>query len=264
MQEIKGDYISYLVFEGMAEQSGLRHGVSLRRPGPKAASKESIDFSPNHPDQARQCIDYFCRALELDADNLVRVRQVHGTHIETVTEPLSPPPEADAVCTNVKDLGLMLLGADCPLLILFDPEIPALGLAHAGWRGTTGRIAYKLVHHMRESFGSNPHNMLAGIGPGVCKHCYEVGMEVVREAQKHLRDFDLVLEPIEEADPRPGKQRWHFDMVKANEMQLVEAGLSLTNITRSNCCTLEQEHWFHSHRRDDARAGRWALLAGMR
>lgn len=260
MQEIKGDHISYLVFEKLSQQTTLRHGVSLRY----SESKDEINFSPNHPEKAKQCLDRFCRKLKLDADNLARIRQVHGTHIETVTKPLTKLPEADAVCTNVKDLALMLLGADCPLIILFDPDTPALGLAHAGWRGTVGRIAYRLVNHMRESFGSNPRNMLAGIGPGICKHCYEVGIEVAREAQKHLRDFDLVLEPSPNSDPLKGKQTWQFNLVKANEMQLVEAGLSLTNIDKSGCCTMEQEHWFHSHRRDDMRAGRWALLAGMK
>ena len=262
MQQIDAEGMSFLVFPKLAEQPGLRHGVSLRR-RPAGSAEQDVNFAPSDVDRASANIEQFCGGLGLAADNVARIRQVHGNRVEVLKRIPEKVPEADAVCTAEKGLSVMLLGADCPLILLYDPVVGALGLAHAGWRGTVGMVVLKLVSQMRKVFGSEPQNIRAGIGPGICGRCYRVGMEVVRQAQQNLRSSERFLRPDLEAQATGARESWSFDLVAANQLQLVEAGMSKNNIETSGCCTFEQGDWFHSHRRDGARAGRWALLAGL-
>src|SRR5439155_498688 len=62
--------------------------------------------------------------------------------------------------------------------VLWDPDHRAAALAHAGWRGTEAEVAAHTVQAMRREFGTDPSALKAGIGPGICGRCYEVGEEV--------------------------------------------------------------------------------------
>ena len=154
---------------------------------------------------------------------------------------------------------MMLLGADCPLIIVYDPLRPALGLAHAGWRGTVRRILRNLVQVMADQYGSDPGSLIAGIGPGICKNCFEVGAEVIAEAEKHLPFSGQVIVPPDKA----GSPKSHFDLIEANRLELLACGLHEENIEVSQYCTFERTDLFHSYRREGQQAGRWALLAGI-
>ena len=72
----------------------------------------------------------------------------------------------------------MTFFADCVPLFFYDPVKKAIGASHSGWRGSVKRIGEKTVRRMEEEFGSNPKDILAVIGPSICKDCYEVSEDV--------------------------------------------------------------------------------------
>jgi hypothetical protein len=161
--------------------------------------------------------------------------------------------------TNVRQIPLLLLGADCPLLIAYDPVRQVLGVCHAGWRGTVQKIACHMIQIMRDMYKSETGDIFAGIGPCICGTCYEVGQDVVDQAEENLRH---TREFIREKDSLPAR-KWQFDLAAAIRLQLMEAGLHRRNIEESGCCTYEQPELFYSYRREGQAAGRWALLAGL-
>ena len=103
--------------------------------------------------------------------------QVHGDGVAVVTEPTgsAPLPGVDALVTNVTNVLLMLFFADCVPIYVVDPVHKAIGLAHAGWRGTAANVAGKTVQTLTEQFGSQPSVCLAAIGPCIGGDSYEVG-----------------------------------------------------------------------------------------
>jgi len=169
---------------------------------------------------------------------------------------------------------MALVGADCPLIIVYDPANHAFGLAHAGWRGTLHKIARKLLRKMNQEFNSDPRQMTAGIGPAICQNCYEVGPEVARQFQNQFQDTEYYLfenpgvknnasmdtdsDPIDQAE-----QKWRLDLPQANQAQLIREGMPKKNIEISQYCTFEQEKWFYSYRREGPKTGRIALIAGL-
>jgi YfiH family protein len=175
----------------------------------------------------------FARALSVDSEPLTVMGAVHGAAVARVDEPLDVIQGVDALVTDRRGVSLFATFADCYPIVLWDPERVCVGLVHAGWRGTEARVGPAAVRAMAQEFGSDPSHIRAGIGPGICGRCYEVGEEVASR-------FD----PSFVGDG-PGDRRL-LDLAAVNRAQLEEAGVS--DISVLGLCTKESS-FLPSHRR---------------
>lgn len=232
-----------------AGSAQLIHGVSTR---PADVSARRDDRQAERAD--RRAV--FLRDFDLDAERLCHCVQVHQTRACVVgpAEPAGPREGFDLIATAQRDTPLMTFSADCPLILAFDPDAPALGLAHASWRCTTGQIAQRLVKTL-QTLGGEPGRMRVGIGPSAGPCCYEVG-EDVRAAAADLHDPDRFF------PQRDG--RMYFDLWAANIAQLVEVGVPPQHIEAAGVCTMCENDVFFSYRREGAGCGHFGLLAAMR
>jgi len=108
---------------------------------------------------------------------LVTLRQIHSDVIHCVTDLPQQALAGDGLITQTPGIVLAILTADCLPVILADTKRPAIGVLHAGWRGTMKRIVEKGVGEMRRCFGTQARDIKAAIGPGIYSCCYEVGPE---------------------------------------------------------------------------------------
>ena len=216
-----------------------------------------------------------------DGKRLVTVRQVHSDVIHYVTEPSAETLVGDGLVTDTLGLALAVLVADCLPVVLVDPKQKAVGVFHAGWRGTVKRIVEKGVGRMRMHFGSRPRDLKAGIGAGVHNCCYKVGEEVREIFCSQFAYADALFHEIKESDPvrekypllfmtmrPPGHSRLpvniFLDLVEANRRQLLDAGLSRRNIWASELCTSCNTGLLFSHRAENGDTGRMMGLAAVR
>jgi len=159
----------------------------------------------------------------------------------------------DGIVTDMPGALLTVFGGDCPPVFLVDPKRRAVGLVHAGWKGTLGKIPQVAIAQMTVKFGCDPADMYAAIGPGVCRDCYEMGDEVYDAfaAQWSREDADLILSryPAKDADGNeiPGG-KYHLDLREANRMTLLRAGVPADHIEVSNVCTMCNVDTFYSYR----------------
>jgi YfiH family protein len=159
----------------------------------------------------------------------------------------------DGLVTDIPDVLLTVFGGDCPPVYLADPVHKAIGLVHAGWKGTLARIPEVAIAQMRVRFGSDPADMYAAVGPGICRECYEMGDEVYDAfaAQWSREDADLILSryPAKDGDGReiPGG-KYHLDLREANRLTLLRAGIPGDHIAVSNVCTMCNVDKFYSYR----------------
>ena len=159
----------------------------------------------------------------------------------------------DGIVTDIPDALLTVFGGDCPPVYIVDPKRRAVGLVHAGWKGTRGKIPQVAIAQMTVKFGCDPADMYAAIGPGVCRDCYEMGDEVYDAfaAQWSRRDADLILSryPAKDAagNDIPGG-KYHLDLREANRMTLLRAGVPADHIAVSNVCTMCNVDTFYSYR----------------
>jgi YfiH family protein len=146
--------------------------------------------------------------------------------------------------------------ADCVPILLFDPEKKVVAAVHAGWRGTVSKILAKTVGQMVEKFDCQPSDIVAGIGPSIHMHAYEVGAEVVEAVQDNFGNSTALLKP----SLTEGKA--FFDLWEANKTILIESGIPEENIEVMGLCSFEHADLFYSARRDGIDTGR--MVSGIR
>lgn len=159
----------------------------------------------------------------------------------------------DGLVTDIPDVLLTAYGGDCPTIYLADPVRGAVGIAHAGWKGTLNKIPEVAIAQMVVRFGCNPNDMYAAIGPGICVDCYEMGDEIYDAfAEKWGKgDADRLLKkyPATDADGREiSGGKYHLNLNLANKMTLLRAGVPEDHIAVSNICTMCNKDIFYSYR----------------
>lgn len=103
---------------------------------------------------------------------------------------------------------------------------------------------------MEEHYGTKPENIVAAIGPSICRDCYEVGEEV---AEEFCRVFDKEEIPLLMDKKENGK--YQLDLWKANELILTGAGIRKENLDITDICTCCNSDVLFSHRASNGHRG---------
>ena len=192
-------------------------------------------------------------------ERLLLLRQVHGRTVALASKDSTTSwrlPEADAVISNDPSAALVVRVADCAPILLADGRTGAVAAVHAGWRSTLHRIVDATLSSMRQTYGTNPADVVAAIGPSLGLCCGEMGEEVV-DAFRQSGHGDAAIERWFEREPG---RRPHFDLWRANREQLEQAGVPAEAIHISALCTRTYPEIFHSYRAGGTKAGRMAAV----
>lgn len=197
---------------------------------------------------------------QVGVENAVRVwpKQIHKTHIAVVrTEDIVPVktdtpagiviPDTDGLITNLKNVLLTTVHADCLAVFCYDPVKEAIGLSHAGWRGTCAGISAEMISAMKKEYSCDPGSMHIYIGPGISRCCFEVGPEV---AQAFTENWDFAEECISRTPEDITNGKYHIDIKEINRRQLKQAGIPESQIQVSGHCTCCEPELFCSYRRE--------------
>ena len=209
----------------------------------------SIDFTPVDFDSPLTEVQraYLQEKCGVDIPQVFWRKQIHGDDILVADAGAGASkgcPDADAYITNKKNLPIAIRTADCVPVFIFDPQHRAIGLAHAGWRGSYKAIAAKTVQKMQEKYDSQAPGLKIVLGPSIRECCYQVGEEFCDYFPSHVKDRGGYL---------------YADVVGVNRDQLLQAGVQQENILDSGICTCCNKDYF-SFRRDAAKSGRMMSL----
>lgn len=256
--------LKYLVIPSFEKTGLVRHGFSTRIGGVSDKPYDYLNLGLKKADNIENVLENYrimCDAIGIDLYSLVLSDQVHSDEIyEAGVEDrgkgiwkASDIFRKDALITKQKKVALVTFYADCVPLFFLDVETPAIALAHAGWRGTVKKIGQKTVAWMMKNYGSDPGNILVGIGPCIKKCCYEVDEPVVSEFKKAFVYWEELMED-------KGEGHFMLDLVMANSRQLEEIGIKPQNITISHYCTRCGNDIFFSYRADGGKTGSMAAF----
>lgn len=212
---------------------------------------------------------------------LITLRQIHSDIIHRVDSIPGEPLAGDGLITATPGLLLAIQAADCLPVMLVDPKRRAVGVFHAGWRGTVKRIVEKGVGEMHRCFGSRSRDLKAAIGPGIQGCCYEVGADVRTKFESQFAYAANLFREVKESDPvrekypllfltarAPGHSelptRIFLDLVEANRQQLLAAGVLKKNIDASPLCTNCHPDLLFSYRAEKGKTGRMMGVVGIR
>ena len=203
--------------------------------------------------QNRQAL---CQLLDINDSRLLMPHQVHLTKIATVDDDfLSLDSDGrqqrlegvDAIMTNIAGVCIGVSTADCIPVLLYDSMHHAACAVHAGWRGTVARIVEKAVKAMTETYGTNPIDIVAQIGPGIGLDSFEVGDEVYDAFAQAGFDMAAICQK---------QVKWHINLPACNKLQLIATGVTPDHITMSDICTYKAHNTFFSARRLGINSGR--------
>jgi polyphenol oxidase len=284
-----------------AHLSWLVHGFSTRpggsskRPGSadhktrnSNARKGVLNLGFTDWDSHKSALDNrkkFFHALGAGKMQIATLRQIHSDIVHLVNSSsasVSELTKADALITREPGVLLAIQTADCVPILLADTKTRAVAAIHSGWRGTLSRIAAKTLGRMRMEFGTRPEDVIAALGPGIGRCCYEVGPDVAAEFHaKFPKASDWFDGPFDalaggENDPNwlpwltmkpPGHQppplHVNLDLPAANRAILAAAGVAPARIFSSRFCTACRTDLFFSYRRERT-TGRMMAAIGIR
>jgi hypothetical protein len=194
-----------------------------------------------------------CAALGLELASAYDVWQVHSADVVIAERPRSDDAQlqADAILTDQPGVVLFMRFADCVPVMLFDPVKNVIGLVHAGWQGTVKKIVTHTIEMMVSRYGSQPEQILAGIGPSICVEHYPVRDDVVNAVVECFGRF-----PEEILVRHEGAI--HLDLWKANQALLEKAGVKQVDVA-GVCTACHPEDWF-SHRAEAGKTGRFGAM----
>ena len=195
------------------------------------------------------------REIGVDVERVLLVRQVHGATVTVARRARSSAwtrPEADVIISDDPTSAIAVRVADCAPVLLGDRRIGVVSAAHAGWRGTAQGAAAAAVRAMRESFGSDPADLVAAIGPCLGACCGQVGPEVVAA----FRDAGHPAVSLARWFTAGTGDRSYLDLPLANRDQVEAAGVPASQIHVAGLCTKSFADVFHSYRAAGAGAGR--------
>ncbi len=240
-------------FKGQLDYPGITAFISDRKGGVSVGPYASFNIGFNCGDDPKLVLEnrrLLARQLGILPDDFITGKQVHGTTFRRVElkdrgtgakDYASAFEATDALITDVPGLCLMVLVADCVPIIFFDPVKKAIGVAHAGWRGTSAKVAPQVIKAMQREYACRPEDIIAGIGPSIGPCCYEVGPEVAERFPRKFLD-----------------EKGHLDLWAANKDQLITAGLPVGNIEHLRFCTKCHAERFFSSRAGQGLTGRFA------
>jgi hypothetical protein len=252
--------LTVLQFDNLIRFTDVFHFSTTRAGGCSTNNYSSLNLGYNSGDLHENVIGNrirLCAALHISPDQLVFPKQTHTANVKTITtgffdmvteEQKHFLDETDAVITNLQGVCVAVKTADCVPVLLFDSKRKVVAAVHAGWRGTVQNIVFVTIQKMMAEFGTDPSDIIAGIGPSISPEVYEVGEEVWKQ-------FDPKFYLASNPDKAEKKL---LDLWSANYQQLIEAGVPEEHIEVARICTFSEPDRFFSARRDGIKTGRMA------
>ena len=260
------DGVGFLTFPSLSRLDFVNHAFSTRIGGVSECEFKSMNLNfkrGDNPERVTENYKIFCKAAGFDYNTLISSSQDHNTNVRFVTKQdcgigiyrEHDIKSVDALITNEPNVTLVTHYADCTPLFFADPERKVIALAHAGWRGTIGKIGEITVDAMCKRYGCDPTDIIAVVGPAIGQCCYEVDTPV------YERFASLTELKPAYFTKSLGHGKYLVDLKETNRRMLLESGLLSINITISDVCTKCNSGLLYSHRASGGKRG--GLVAMM-
>jgi YfiH family protein len=251
--------LAYYTFESLDDSGSTIHGISTRHGGVSPAPFHTLNLGRtvgDDPHHVATNLNRWHSALGLDASATVHAVQAQADGVAVVQSNHrgTRVSGVDALLTVERGLPLMMRFADCVPVLLYDPRHHAVGVIHAGWRGTVLKVVTLAVHAMFASFDTRPRDLIAAIGPSIGPCCYRIGDDVAARVQTSFQD-----DADELLTSRNGGI--HLDLWQANAMQL--RALGVNKIQVAELCTAEHTEDFYSARAEN-KTGRFGAIIALK
>ena len=246
--------LTYFTFSELTAE-GVNHVIGSRLGGVSGEPFSTLNMSfsvGDDPNRVQENRNRLAQLVGVTAADLVGAWLTHGNDVARVNREHRGQyiPYHDGLITDEPGVPLFMTFADCVPIILHDPKHHAVGLLHAGWRGTAAGIVAQAVARMEEEFGTHPEDLTMAFGPAIGTCHYEVGPDVM-EAFQTLGRTPPVFQP-------GSNGHVHLDLIATNKHQAMALGVE--RFLESAYCTACHTDLFYSHRAEGGKTGRFGVI----
>ena len=247
---LKKDDIEYLKFRALLDyEDEITHFITLRNGGFSEKNFNSLNlglFTNDNIDNVKKNYMKISKKLNINYDNIFIPNQVHSDKVIFVNNENCHTLinenyfECDGGITNISNIPLVSISADCMTALIFDKKSKYIASVHSGWKGVLNQIILKTINKMVQEYNSNYKDIIICIGPSICKKCFEVKQDVKELFENKFKMYDA----IEEKD----NDKFLIDLHKIVYSDLINIGVLSSNIHFSNICTKCNTDCFYSFR----------------
>lgn len=265
-------------YSPLLDRFPLTHGVTYRYGGVSEGSFDSFNMGlhvGDTPEAVGENRKRLAQVLGVDSHRLTCGEQVHGVGVTRVTQELvgrgafswdDSIPDSDAIHTNLVNVPLLLLVADCVPVLIYDAVHHAVAVVHAGWRGAIAHIVERTMDSMHDAYGTLPSDCYLFIGPSIGADSFEVSEEIAEQFRQDMHTLGLSqVDQVVRYIQRDGQitATPHVDLKGYIAACVVQKGVPLEQVSVSSTDTMITDGCY-SYRRDQGRTGRMAMFAVLR
>ena len=251
--------VTYLEPAALSASAALRCAFTTRHAG-RSGQALNLSFDKGAPAEVRANRQRVLQALGLEQAALCTVRQVHGNQVcivaATTREHGLAGIAADALVTNLPNVALGVLVADCLPVVLYALDTPMVAVVHAGRMGTYYRVVQHTIAVIAHRFATPPAQLHAVLGPAIGACCYKLDGRAVGPFQECFPTWQQFFLPC-------GSEHWTMDLLAATMLQLHAAGVPPAHITSASICTACLNQDLYSHRAEGQEAGRGMAIVAL-
>ncbi len=235
------------------DELGIKNCFSTKHGGVSSGDFSTMNLGRERGDSDENVdknYDLLCKAVGLNRGKLVAGSQTHSNNVTVVTSDNIGKriPYNDGLITSEKGLVLVTAHADCVPIFFYDKAKEVVAMVHSGWRSTLDNISKETLDKMKAEFGSNPKDIIVGVGASICYDCFEVEEDVLK---LFLDRYDFAKDLYKNKN----ETKYLIDLKKIIQKQLLEDGVLEENIDITDVCTMCSEDMFFSHRLHGAKRG---------
>ena len=222
----------------------IKHCFFSRKNGVSKGLYESLNCgigSNDNKEDVLKNLEIISNKINCNKNSLITLNQKHTNQVVYFKNDTSIKNKvtADAIVSEVKNVGIGILTADCAPILFYDPKKKIIGCAHSGWKGALNGIIKNIVKKFNE-LNSNSNDLIAVVGPCIDKKSYEVKEDFFNKFVSYENNNKIFFEKINNG-------KFLFDLRGFINKEISISGI--TNIENLEMDTFSQKEFFYSYRR---------------
>ena len=233
-----------IISKKLKKFKNIKHGFFNRKGGKSTGIYKSLNCGVGSSDNKKNVLrnlKIVSKKIGCSRKKLILLHQVHSNKFSFIDEKYNfnnKKIKADALITNLRNVAIGILTADCVPILIYDKKLKIIAAIHAGWKGVYKDIIYKVIVFLKKK-GSNTNNLYAAIGPCIFEKNYEV--------QKDFKDRFLKKNKKNSIFFKSRKNKTYFSLNNYVYNQLKLKGIKNTELVNKD--TFDKKNNFFSARR---------------
>ena len=222
----------------------IKHCFFSRKDGVSKGLYKSLNCSLGSNDQKKNVLknlELISKKIGCRKESLITLNQKHSNQVIHFKNEkyVKSKLDGDAIVSEVKNIGIAILSADCAPVLFYDPNKKIIGCAHLGWKGALNGIIKNTIKKFNE-LNSNNNDLIVVVGPCIAKKHYKVKMDFFEKFISKDENNKKFFEKI-------NKEEYIFDLRGFINKEI--SSFNIKNIENIEIDTFSKEEFFYSHRR---------------